>query len=579
MLRWSQLFVPTLREDPKDSDAVSYKLMMRAGLIRRLGAGAYTYLPFGFRALLKAAGIVREEMNKAGAQEILMPAMQPVELWKATGRYALLGDVLIRFKDRTGKEVALGPTHEEVVTDLVKEIRSHRQLPITLYQIQTKFRDEPRPRFGIIRSKEFLMKDAYSFDADEAGLDKSYRAMYDAYHRIFERCGVTVIACDADPGMMGGTESCEFMAPSPNGEDRIVRCAACGYAANLEAAKCPRPDDSERRGGPAPAEAAKSVESVKTPGQHTVEQVSGFLKVSPSKLIKTLIYEIDQSPVAVLVRGDHDVNEAKLARTVGSARVKLAGAAVIERVSGAPVGFAGPVKLPGVKLLADHAVMRMANAVTGANAAETHLVNVNPGRDFQPSSVGDLRFVTPEDACPKCGGTLDFIQAIEVGHVFKLGTKYTETLGASIQDPSGAVKPMIMGCYGIGINRIIASAIEQRHDANGIIWPPAIAPLQVVVTVMEATNQDYLSVGQAIAQELEKSGLEVVLDDREQSPGAKLKDADLVGLPIQVVVGKVWHSEQKVEIGARGGKERAKIERSEVVPTVHKLLDKLSLRP
>ncbi len=568
-MRWSKFFLPTLREDPKDSDAVSYKLMMRAGLIRRLGAGAYSYLPLGLRALQKAIAIVREEMNRAGAQELLMPAMQPVELWKTTGRYSLLGDVLIRFKDRTGKEVALGPTHEEVVTDLVKELRSYKQLPVTVYQVQTKFRDEPRPRSGVIRSKEFLMKDAYSFDIDLEGLKKSYHTMEEAYRRIFERCGLTVLACDADPGMMGGIASREFMAPSESGEDRVVQCASCGYAANLEAARCAQPEANA-----APREQPKPLETVQTPGQHTVEQVSRFLKVKPEQLIKTLLYDAGKETVAVLVRGDHEVNEAKLARLIGSPHLKLSGADTIQRVSGAPVGFTGPVRLANAKLFADQAVMQMANAVTGANAAEAHLINVNPGRDFQPAQTADLRIVTERDRCPTCGGALAFVTAIEVGHVFQLGTKYSEALGAVFQDPSGTNKPMIMGCYGIGVNRLIATAIEQRHDANGIIWPVALAPFQVLVTVMEIGNPDFLRVAEECEQALAGAGLEVLLDDRDQSPGSKLKDADLVGIPIQIVIGKVWQSRQELEIGLRATKEKVQTKPEALVATVHKLLDK-----
>jgi len=571
-MRWSRYFLPTLREDPKDAESISHKLMVRAGLIRRLGSGAYSYLPFGLRALQNAIAIVREEMNRAGAQELLMPAMQPVELWKQTGRYELLGDVLIRFKDRTGKEVALGPTHEEVVTDLLKEIQSHKQLPVTVYQIQNKFRDEPRPRFGVIRSKEFLMKDAYSFDVDAAGLDKSYQAMYDAYQRIFARCGLTVLACEADPGIMGGDVSHEFMAPAASGEDRVVHCAACGYAANLEAARCQTTDHR-----PQTTEKPKPLEAVKTPGKHTVEQVSTFLKVSPQQLIKTLLYDVGKDDhVAVLVRGDHEVNEAKLARVLKAASLKLSSAQTIERLSKAPLGFTGPVKLDGVRLFADHAVMRIVNGVSGANQDQTHLINVNPGRDFQAGTVADLRLVTAEDACPACGKALSFVTAIEVGHVFKLGTKYSQVLGAVVQDPSGASKPMIMGCYGIGINRILAAAIEQRHDGAGIIWPPGLAPFQAIVTVMEAGTAEYLRAGEAAEAALTKAGLSVLLDDREHSPGSKLKDADLVGIPVGVIVGKAWQSGQQLEVRLRATKETVRVGLDGLVESVHKLLDKIS---
>ncbi len=569
-MRWSSYFLPTLREDPKDAEAISHKLMVRAGLIRRLGSGAYSYLPFGLRVLQEAIAIIREEMNRAGALELLMPALQPVELWKKTGRYDVLGDVLITFKDRTGKEMALGPTHEEVVTDLLREIRSHKQLPVTVYQIQTKFRDEPRPRSGVIRSKEFLMKDAYSFDVDVEGLDRSYQAMYDAYQRIFRRCGLKVLACEADPGIMGGDVSHEFMAPAQSGEDRVVQCQGCGYAANLEAAKCQPPAPSPQP----PAERPKLLEAVQTPGKHTVEQVSQFLKVPPATLIKTLLYDVDQGHVAVLVRGDHDVNEAKLARAVGSPHLKLSTTQTIERISGAPMGFTGPVKLPGVRLVADQAVMSVVNGVTGANRDETHLVNVNPGRDFQPSAVADLRWVTETDACPKCRGRLAFITVIEVGHVFKLGTKYSRVLGAVFQDAGRALKAMVMGCYGIGINRIVAAAIEQHHDEQGIIWPIALAPFHVLVSTLEPGNAEHARLGEETHDALAAAGLEVLLDDREQSPGSKLKDADLVGIPLQVVIGKVWQQEQHLEVSLRSTKEKRKVKREALVETCLKLLDK-----
>jgi prolyl-tRNA synthetase len=462
--------------------------------------------------------------------------------------------------------MALGPTHEEVVTDLLKEIRSHKQLPVTVYQIQTKFRDEPRPRGGIIRSKEFLMKDAYSFDTTREGLEKSYQAMEAAYRTIFARCGVNALVCEADPGMMGGIASREFMAPSENGEDLVVRCGACGYAANLEAAAVKPPS-----GAPA-AKAAQALEVVKTPGQHTVEQVSKFLKVEPKQLIKTLIYDVQKEQVAVLVRGDHELNEAKLARLLGTPHLKLSNAQTIENITGAPVGFSGPVKL-AVRMVADHAVMQMSDAVTGANQAEAHLVHVVPGRDFTPKDVADLRVVTEADPCPKCGGALAFVRAIEVGHVFQLGTKYTQALGAVFQDPAAGSSPMIMGCYGIGINRILAAAVEQHHDADGIVWPTALAPFAVVISVMEVGNPDLAKAAEAAYEALTTAGLDVLLDDREQSPGSKLKDADLVGVPVKVVVGKAWLAGQELELGRRGSRDRLRVKPDGLVAAVHKLLD------
>ncbi|MBI3087775.1 MAG: proline--tRNA ligase [Candidatus Omnitrophica bacterium] len=566
-MRWSDAFIPTLREDPKDAEAISHKLMVRAGLIRRLGSGAYSYLPLGFRVLHNVIRIVREEMSRAGAQEVLLPALQPMELWSRTGRDKLLGDVLIRFKDRTGKEMALGPTHEEVITTLVAEVKSHRQLPLTLYQIQTKFRDEPRPRGGVIRSKEFIMKDAYSFDADADGLNASYQRMFECYQRIFARCGLSVLACEASSGMMGGDVSHEFMAPSDSGEDVVVRCESCGYAANLEAAKCQKSEVRSQK-----SEQPKPIEEVATPGKHTVEQVSQFFKVSPSGLIKTLLYTTDKEPVAVVVRGDHDVNEAKLARLLNAPQLKLADAAAIQRLTGAPVGFTGPVKLTGVRLLADHAVMGVVNGVAGANKDQAHLRGVNPGRDFTPAVVADLRVAVPGDPCAACGKPLAFVKAIEVGHVFKLGTKYSQALGATFQDEGGQAAPMIMGCYGVGINRIAAAAIEQRHDKDGIIWPPALSPFDAIVTVLEATDAKALKAGEEATETLGRAGLDVLLDDREQSPGSKLKDADLIGIPVQVVIGKVWASEGRLEVVARADKSRQKVEPAALVPSVERLL-------
>ncbi len=567
-MRWSEAFIPTLREDPKDAESISHKLMVRAGLIRRLGSGAYSYLPLGVRVLSKVIGIIRDEMNRAGAQECLLPTLQPIELWRTTGREALLGDVLITFKDRTGKLLALGPTHEEVITDLLTEVKSHRQLPLTLYQIQTKFRDEPRPRFGVIRSKEFLMKDAYSFDVDLEGLNRSYQRMYEAYQRIFARCGLTVCACEAESGVMGGDVSHEFMAPAESGEDVVVQCQGCGYAANREAAKCQTTDDRRQTTD----EKLKPLGEVETPGRHTVEDVSQFLRVEPSRLIKTLIYESPRGPVAVLIRGDHEVNEAKLMRVLQTTQMKLASPATVERLTQAPVGFTGPMKLDQVQLITDHAVMTVVNGVTGANKADRHLVNVNPGRDFTPSLVADLRVVTPEDGCTRCGKTLRFIRAIEAGHVFKLGTKYSQALGATVQDASGKQVPMVMGCYGIGVNRIVAGVIEQRHDDQGIIWPPSISPFQVLVTVLEAENPTAIKTGEQVVEVLQRAGFEVLFDDRQQSPGSKLKDADLIGVSVQVVIGKVWQTEQRVEVIERASKTRQQLALSNLVEGIDKLL-------
>ncbi len=567
LIKWSQYFLPTLRQDPKEAEAVSHKLMVRAGLVRRLGAGSYTYLPFGLLALHKVSQIVREEMNAVGGQEVLMPAIHPAELWKKTGRTKTMGDVLFMFKDRTNKDVVLGPTHEEVATDLLKEITSHKQLPMTIYQIQTKFRDEARPRFGVIRSKEFLMKDAYSFHTNWDSLDETYKAMYGAYERIFARCGMTVYPSEADSGAMGGDVSHEFMAPSEYGEGIVVRCVETGRAMTLEAAVC-APVMADKQ-----AETLKELQEVETPGKHTVEEVSRFLKVSEKQLIKTLLYDADDKTVAVLVRGDHEVNEGKLARILGAQNLKLASAQTIRDITHAPVGFSGPVGLSGVRLIVDHAVSVMTNAVAGANKDQTHVLNVNPGRDFKADETADLRFPTVEDTSAFAeGGKLEFIRAIEAGHVFKLGTKYAEALGAQFQEPGAGNKPMIMGCYGIGINRIVASVIEQTSDESGIRWPMSIAPCEVVLLQLDKTPE-LDQVAAEIAQELTGRGLSVLWDDREISPGAKFKDADLVGVPMHIVVGKSWLKQKELEVKRRGDVKKAFISRAELGSWVDKQLD------
>ncbi|MCX5657049.1 MAG: proline--tRNA ligase, partial [Candidatus Omnitrophica bacterium] len=451
-MRWSKAFIPTFKEDPKETEAISHKLMLRAGLIRKLASGTYSYLPLGWRVLNKVIGIVRQEMNAAGAQEVLMPAMQPKELWEKTGRYELLKpDILITYKDRHGKEIVFGPTHEEIITSLIAgEIRSYRQLPQTLYQIQTKFRDEPRPRFGVIRTSEFIMKDAYSFDADWEGLEKSYKKMYDAYCRIFERCGLKYIPVEADPGMMGGNASHEFMVPAESGEDKIVVCKNCGYATSFDKAECA---ENSKQKPEQRNQNLKSIEEVSTPGISTVEKVAHLLKVTPQDLVKTIVFIADGKELAVLVRGDYEVNLVKLGRVLKVNSLGLADEKTIERVTGGSLGFSGPVGLKDIKILADYSVLGLNNFVAGANKKDRHLVNVNLKRDFKVDIFGDFRYVREEDSCPKCGKAITIITAIEIGHVFKLGTKYTEVLKAIFLDSCGVEKPLIMGCYGIGVNR------------------------------------------------------------------------------------------------------------------------------
>jgi prolyl-tRNA synthetase len=475
-MRQSQLFANTLREAPTEAEVVSHRLLLRAGFIRQLAAGIYTYMPLGWRVLRNVERILREELELAGAQELLMPSLQPTELWKESGRYDAYGAELIRLSDRHQREFALGPTHEEVVTTLVKnEINSYRRLPVTLYQIQTKFRDERRPRSGLLRGREFLMKDAYSFDTSWEGLNLSYRAMYEAYHRIFERCGLTFRAVEADAGAIGGEGGThEFMALADIGEDTIATCSHCGYAANVEKATS-RVEPFKGDGNMSPTYA-----KIHTPDVHTIEQLTQHLRIKPFEVIKTLIYMTDENPVAVLVRGDHEVNEIKVKNALGVATLMLADAETTETETGAKVGFAGPIGL-SIPLLVDEAVARMESGVVGANESDFHIKNVVPGRDFSIESTGDFRNVKENDSCSRCEeGRLRFVKGIEVGHVFKLGTKYSEALGARYLDVNGRSQPMIMGCYGIGVSRIVSAIVEQHHDERGIIWPTSISPYQVI---------------------------------------------------------------------------------------------------
>lgn len=533
-MRWSQTLIPTLKEQPQGAEIPSHVLMLRAGLVAQLMAGAYTYLPLGLRALRKAEQIVREEMDRAGAIEVHMPALAPLELWQRTGRVEAFGHVLIQFQVKRGARLvplALNPTHEEVVTDLVARfVSSYRQLPITLYQIQTKFRNEERPRFGVLRTSEFLMKDAYSFDATLEGLNASYQKMYQAYCRIFSRCGLSYLAVEAESGPIGGDASHEFMVPAENGEDRIVHCGACQYAANLERAEI------AKRPPPSTTISQQPLQKVDTPQAGSIEQVSRLLGCRAEQMIKTLIYLADGKPAAVLIRGDHEANENKVRRALGVQQVALAPPSVIEQVTGAPVGFAGPVGL-ALELVADWDVAAVVNAVVGANEADKHYTGANAGRDYTIARFADLRNAMDGDPCPRCGGRMQLRAAIEVGHVFKLGTKYSEALGACFLDEHERQHPAIMGCYGIGVNRIVAALIETSHDANGIIWPMTLAPYQVIVAPLNMQQADVVQTAEDLYGQLTSLGVEVLLDDRDQRPGVKFKDADLIGIPLRVVVG------------------------------------------
>ncbi|REJ91611.1 MAG: proline--tRNA ligase [Planctomycetota bacterium] len=556
-MRWTQTLIPTMKEDPADAEVPSHRLMLRAGLIRQLMAGAYTYLPLGYRALRKAEAIVREEMERAGAVEIFMPALQPVDLFERTGRFDAFGNVLINFHVPRGDRkvhLALGPTHEEVVTDLAaRHISSYRQLPITLFQIQTKFRNEERPRFGVLRTSEFLMKDAYSFSTSIEQLEEAYRRMYDAYCRIFARCGLNYVAVEAESGPIGGDASHEFMVPAANGEDHIIRCANCTYGANLERAETGRAPDLPDVPADPPA-----LEKQKTPGATSIEQVSKMLKCGREQMVKTLIFLADGEPVAVLLRGDHEANEGKIRRALGAGRLELADEQTIEKVTGAPVGFAGPVGL-SCEIIADHDVPRVQPAVTGANEVDLHLTGVTFGRDYQLSTSFDLRDAVEGDPCPKCKNALELVHGIEVGHVFKLGTKYSEALGATFLDEREERHPIIMGCYGIGVNRIIASLAETSHDENGLIWPLTIAPYEVILLPLNVTDEETTRVAEGYREELEEAGVDVLYDDRDVRPGVKFKDADLIGIPLRIVVGGKGLKEGKVEIRWRTDSEAEKV--------------------
>ena len=558
-MRFSQALIPTLRDDPADAEIISHRLMMRAGLIRKVAAGIYTYLPLAWRAIRKAEQIIREEMEKSGAQELRMPAVQPAELWKETGRWGVYGKELLRVKDRHNRDFCVGPTHEEIITDLIRgEVRSYKQLPLNLYQMQTKFRDEIRPRFGLMRGREFIMKDGYSFDADDAGAETTYHRMEQAYHRIFSRMGLDFRAVEADPGQIGGSFSHEFMVLADSGEDDVVFCDSCGYAANSEKAvslvAAPEKRDT------------KKMETADTPGVHSVEEVAGFLKTTPERLIKTLIFDtykedetgsggstrglsltgyaprVDvglQNFCVVLIRGDREVNETKLANHLGVLEVKLASDDKTKHITGGAVGFSGPVDLKkNVCIVADRSVTDITDGVTGANAADKHLVHVLPERDFKWDSMSDFDTAQAGDSCTRCdGGTLNVRRGIEVGHIFKLGTKYSESMKATFLDDGGKKKPFVLGCYGIGVGRSVAAAVEQNHDDKGIVWPMALAPYQVHLIAMNMKSDVLKGAAEALYAQLSGVGIEVLYDDRKDRAGVKFNDADLLGLPIVVVLG------------------------------------------
>jgi len=552
-MRWSRYFIPTLKEEPAEAEVISHKLLLRAGMIRKLTSGIYTYLPTGWRALQKISAIVRRQMNRFHGIELLMPAVQPGDLWVESGRWEAYGSELLRFKDRHDRDYCIGPTHEEVITDLIRrEIKSYRQLPLNLYQIQTKFRDEIRPRFGLMRGREFIMKDAYSFDMDDKGASGSYENMRLAYISIFENLGLRFRSVEADSGAIGGSFSHEFMVLADTGEDTIATCRDCDFAANLEKAevKCQGPDCEE---------CVMPAEKVSTPGLHTVEEVAGFLKVPQGKIIKTLLYNADGKSVAALVRGDRELNVVKLKNILNAQSLEMATKAEVEDWSKAKAGFAGPVELRVDRIIADLELQFDTDWVTGANETDVHLKHVDLRRDAEIRGYYDLRTITTEDPCPRCEGNIYLTKGIEVGHIFKLGTKYSQAMKATYLDEDGKEKLIIMGCYGIGVSRILAACIEQNHDQNGIIFNPAIAPFEAVVIALNIRDAQVKDQAEAVYNRLQAMGIDVLFDDRDERPGFKFKDVDLVGSPIQIIVGgkgikngvfevKVRHSGERLEI-------------------------------
>lgn len=561
-MKLSKMLISTLREVPGEAEIASHQLMLRAGMIRKSATGIYTFMPNGVRVLKNVENIVREEMDRAGAQEFLASALIPANLWQESGRWDVMGSEMIRLKDRNGRDFCLGPTHEEVFTDLARnEIKSYKQLPLNLYQIQTKYRDERRPRFGVMRSREFIMKDAYSFDKDNEGLDVSYMKMYEAYNKIFTRCDLEFSAVEADSGAMGGAGSAEFMVKSDIGEDEIAFCTGCNYAANTEKATS-KLEDAEK-------EEEKELNKIATPDVRTIGELVTFFNTSNKKFAKTLIYKADGKVVAVMVRGDRSLNETKVSNALGGImELEMADAETVLKATSAEIGFAGPIGLQVDTLLVDEEVTRMSNFIVGANDTGYHYENVNYERDFN-GIVGDYKLVAEGDMCPKCGSPINIRRGVEVGHIFKLGTKYSESMGANYLDENGKEKPLVMGCYGIGINRTVAAIIEQHHDENGILWPMAVAPYKVIVMPANVKNEEQMNRAEKIYEDLKTRGVDVLLDDRNERVGVKFKDADLIGIPIRVTVGKKV-VEDIVEFKLRKNQDIEEVNIEDVVGRIEK---------
>lgn len=569
----SKLYAPTLREVPSDADVVSQQLMLRAGFMRKVANGLYSFLPLGWRSIKKIEAIIREEMDRSGAQEIMMPILQPAEIWKESGRWNAYGAEMMRINDRHDVEYCLGPTHEEMITTLVKnEINSYRQLPVNLYQIQSKFRDERRPRYGLMRSREFIMKDGYSFDIDDTAADVSYKNMYDAYSRIFTRCGLTFRPVEADSGAIGGSNTHEFMAIAEAGEADIIHCSACDYAANIEIGKPGIMKQAE--------EALKELEVVDTPHASTIEAVAEMLNLPLEKTIKAVVYAIEDKVILAMVRGDHDVNEVAVQHAVnGSVEPEMATPEQLEKV-GLTAGFISPVGLKQTDdfiIVVDESVMETYNVCGGANKEDAHYININPKRDFNTDDiiVAPIRLITKDDVCPECHSPLEYSKGIEVGQVFKLGTKYSESLQATYLDQNGRPNAMVMGCYGIGVSRTLAAAIEQYHDDNGIIWPRAIAPFEVVIVPINAKDEALMSTSKSIYDILLNNKVDVLLDDRKDRAGVKFKDADLIGYPLRITVSKNTLESNEVEIRIRKTGEAINCPIDEVSSKVQELLSQL----
>ena len=566
----SESFLNTLRQVPKEAKVPSHQLMIKAGLIRQLGSGLYTYLPFGWKVIKKIMAIITEEMDKAGAQEVSLPILQPSSLWEKSGRWKEYGDEMMRVKDRRGNLLGIGPTHEEIITDLVaKEIKSYRQLPIILYQIKSKFRDEIRPRFGIIRSREFIMKDAYSFDIDSEGLEKTYQVMYQTYERIFSRCKLSFEVVEADPGLIGGRFSHEFIALCENGEDTIVTCSHCSYKANLEMAECRRPQKrkNERK------EKEQPLKELHTPGITTTQELQDFLKIPTSRMIKTLIFQTEKGFIAALIRGDHEVNLTKLRNIAQCSKMEMASPTQIQKLTNAPVGFSGPINLKGVTFIQDLAITEGENFICGANKEDTHLKGVSPGKNFFVDMIEDIRYITENEPCPKCKGKIILTKGIELGHIFKLGTKYSIPLQAKFIDKDNKEKPMIMGCYGIGIDRIVAASIEQNHDGSGIIFPLPLAPYHILVLPVNYADKVLGEKSEGLYNRLKAHGFEVLIDDRDEPPGVKFNDAHLLGIPILIVLGKNFINHGFIELHYQRG-EKQQLKEEEIFSYLSKHLEK-----